>query len=96
ITCDRQRASSVLETTTLVLVTRMKLLNIIPPLFFAIAIGAASPPLEVEPLIVTGDPTNRIDFVFFSDGYLTSEKDKFLEDALNFAQDITTNHTFHS
>ncbi|ESK95678.1 hypothetical protein Moror_12545 [Moniliophthora roreri MCA 2997] len=74
----------------------MKLLKIVTSLFFAIAVGAASPPLEVSPLIVTGDPSNRVDFVFFSDGYLTSEKDKFLKDALNFAQDITTNHTFHS
>lgn len=26
------------------------------------------PPLEVEPLIITGPDTNRVDLVFFSDG----------------------------
>ncbi|KAL0569287.1 hypothetical protein V5O48_012674, partial [Marasmius crinis-equi] len=58
--------------------------------------SAASPPLEVSPLIVSGDPSNKIDFVFFSDGYLASEKSKFINDASTFAKDITTNATFHS
>ncbi|KAF9265286.1 hypothetical protein L218DRAFT_924474 [Marasmius fiardii PR-910] len=59
-------------------------------------LAESPPPLEVSPLIISGDPKNRIDFVFFSDGYLSSEKPKFLKDAMAFANDITTNHTFHS
>ncbi|KAG7088771.1 hypothetical protein E1B28_012737 [Marasmius oreades] len=59
-------------------------------------LAESPPPLEVSPLIVSGDPKNRIDIVFFSDGYLSSEKPKFLSDAMAFAKDITTNNTFHS
>ncbi|KAK1227753.1 hypothetical protein PQX77_009224 [Marasmius sp. AFHP31] len=61
-----------------------------------LGIRAPAPPLEVTPLIVSGDPKNRIDLVFFSDGYLASEKSKFLNDASTFAKDITTNATFQS
>ncbi|KAG6812512.1 hypothetical protein H0H92_002511 [Tricholoma furcatifolium] len=53
-----------------------------------------SPPLEVHPLIVSGPSHNRVDLVFFSDGYLLEEKNKFIQDALRLAQDISANQTF--
>ncbi|KAJ9102493.1 hypothetical protein QFC21_002893 [Naganishia friedmannii] len=37
--------------------------------------------LKPIPLAVNGDPDNRVDLVFFGDGYTTSEHDKFLHDA---------------
>ncbi|TFK63127.1 hypothetical protein BDN72DRAFT_776248, partial [Pluteus cervinus] len=52
------------------------------------------PELEIHPLVVSGRSDNRVDLVFFSDGYIASEKDKFLEDALRLAQDVTRNQTF--
>lgn len=53
-----------------------------------------SPPLEVHPLVVSGPSSNRVDLVFFSDGYLPVERDKFLADAARLAEDISTNQTF--
>ncbi|OCH90452.1 hypothetical protein OBBRIDRAFT_793331 [Obba rivulosa] len=52
------------------------------------------PPLQVEPLIISGSSDNRVDLVFFSDGYLREEKAKFLEDATRLANDISGNQTF--
>ncbi|KAJ9121697.1 hypothetical protein QFC22_002317 [Naganishia vaughanmartiniae] len=37
--------------------------------------------LEPIPLAVNGDPENRVDLVYFGDGYTTSERNKFLHDA---------------
>ncbi|KAL0960943.1 hypothetical protein HGRIS_005948 [Hohenbuehelia grisea] len=54
------------------------------------------PPLEVESLIVSGPAENRIDLVFFSDGYLPEERGKFLDDAMRLAQDISGNQTFNT
>ncbi|KAF8073531.1 IgA peptidase M64-domain-containing protein [Lyophyllum atratum] len=53
-----------------------------------------SPPLEVHPLVVSGLSSNRVDLVFFSDGYLPDERDKFLGDAARLAQDVSANQTF--
>lgn len=30
--------------------------------------GAEPPPLEIRPLIVSGDSSNRVDLIFFGDG----------------------------
>ncbi|TFK20410.1 hypothetical protein FA15DRAFT_673501 [Coprinopsis marcescibilis] len=56
----------------------------------------AAPPLEVTPLSVTGPPANRVDLVFFADGYLESERSKFLDDAQRLANDLTQNQTFNT
>ncbi|ESK95680.1 hypothetical protein Moror_12547 [Moniliophthora roreri MCA 2997] len=53
-------------------------------------------PLEVVPLIVSGPYINRVDLVFFSDGYLLEERDKFLADARYLAEDISGNQTFNT
>ncbi|KAI1786873.1 IgA peptidase M64-domain-containing protein [Ganoderma leucocontextum] len=55
-----------------------------------------APPLEVFPLITSGDSSNRVDLVFFADGYTSEEKDKFLDDALRLAEDISSNQTFYT
>ncbi|KAH9932704.1 IgA peptidase M64-domain-containing protein [Epithele typhae] len=52
------------------------------------------PPLEVEPLFVSGPASNRVDLVFFADGYLQEERARFFEDARRLARDISQNHTF--
>ncbi|KAI1137621.1 IgA peptidase M64-domain-containing protein [Hypoxylon sp. FL0543] len=52
------------------------------------------PPLEIQPLIVNGPSSNRIDLIFFGDGYTEDEKDKFFADALFIAENITVGHTF--
>ncbi|KAJ3894832.1 IgA peptidase M64-domain-containing protein [Lentinula edodes] len=57
---------------------------------------ANPPPLEIEPLIVSGPSKNRVDLVFFSDGYLLEEKSKFMQDALRLAEDVSGNHTFNT
>ncbi|KII90829.1 hypothetical protein PLICRDRAFT_39431 [Plicaturopsis crispa FD-325 SS-3] len=57
---------------------------------------AHAPLLEVEPLVTSGPSRNRVDLVFFSDGYLSSEKGKFLEDAARLAEDISGNQTFNT
>ncbi|KAI0718188.1 IgA peptidase M64-domain-containing protein [Cerioporus squamosus] len=53
-------------------------------------------PLEVEPLITSGESGNRVDLVFFADGYTSEEKGKFIEDALRLAEDISGNQTFYT
>ncbi|TFK93297.1 hypothetical protein K466DRAFT_478926 [Polyporus arcularius HHB13444] len=53
-------------------------------------------PLEVEPLITSGDSDNRVDLVFFADGYTAEEKGKFVEDSLRLAEDISSNQTFYT
>ncbi|RPD56113.1 hypothetical protein L226DRAFT_509855 [Lentinus tigrinus ALCF2SS1-7] len=53
-------------------------------------------PLEVEPLITSGDSSNRVDLVFFADGYTSEEKAKFIEDARRLAEDISGNQTFYT
>ncbi|KAK7054349.1 hypothetical protein VNI00_003543 [Paramarasmius palmivorus] len=53
-------------------------------------------PLEVIPLIVNGPYINRVDLVFFSDGYLLEEREKFLADARYLAEDISGNQTFNT
>ncbi|KAJ3853585.1 IgA peptidase M64-domain-containing protein [Lentinula lateritia] len=57
---------------------------------------AHPPPLEIQPLIVSGPSKNRVDLVFFSDGYLSEEKSKFMQDALRLAEDVSGNHTFNT
>ncbi|KAJ3520289.1 hypothetical protein NM688_g9184 [Phlebia brevispora] len=59
-------------------------------------VSSSYPPLEVLPLNVSGPSSNRVDLVFFSDGYLAEEKAKFLEDAKRLADDISNNHTFNT
>ncbi|RDB19088.1 hypothetical protein Hypma_014325 [Hypsizygus marmoreus] len=54
----------------------------------------SSPPLTVQPLIVSGSASNRVNLVFFSDGYLLDEQGKFFEDAARLAEDISGNQTF--
>ncbi|KAJ3729474.1 IgA peptidase M64-domain-containing protein [Lentinula raphanica] len=54
------------------------------------------PPLDIHPLIVSGPAKNRVDLVFFSDGYLLKEKDKFIQDALRLAEDVSSNTTFNT
>ncbi|KAH8114551.1 IgA peptidase M64-domain-containing protein [Phellopilus nigrolimitatus] len=53
-----------------------------------------SPPLEILPLIATGPSSNRVDLVFFGDGYIAEEREKFIRDARNLALDISNNQTF--
>ncbi|RYP92812.1 hypothetical protein DL770_001092 [Monosporascus sp. CRB-9-2] len=52
------------------------------------------PPLEIRPLIVNGPSSNRIDLIFFGDGYTEEEKDKFFDDALFLATNLTDGQTF--
>ncbi|KAF8319786.1 hypothetical protein DL93DRAFT_2053507 [Clavulina sp. PMI_390] len=52
------------------------------------------PSLEVHPLHVSGPPSNRVNLVFFSDGYTHAEHEKFLQDAHRLAKDLTANQTF--
>ncbi|EIN12687.1 hypothetical protein PUNSTDRAFT_118417 [Punctularia strigosozonata HHB-11173 SS5] len=61
-----------------------------------LAIGAELqyPPLEVHKIVQSGPSTNRVDLMFFSDGYLASEKQKFLDDATKLALEISANQTF--
>ncbi|TFK39079.1 IgA peptidase M64-domain-containing protein [Crucibulum laeve] len=55
-----------------------------------------SPPLQIVPLIISGSSHNRVDLVFFSDGYLEEEYDKFIQDAGRLAQDVSGNQTFNT
>ncbi|KAJ3515781.1 hypothetical protein NLJ89_g1540 [Agrocybe chaxingu] len=59
-------------------------------------ISVPPPPLEIIPLIVSGPSSNRVDLVFFSDGYIPEERDKFVADALRLAEDVSTNQTFNT
>ncbi|KAI1378590.1 IgA peptidase M64-domain-containing protein [Hypoxylon crocopeplum] len=52
------------------------------------------PPLEIQPLIVNGPSSNRVDLIFFGDGYTEDEKDKFFADALTLAKNVTDGQTF--
>ncbi|KAI0762010.1 IgA peptidase M64-domain-containing protein [Trametes elegans] len=54
------------------------------------------PPFEIEPLITSGNSANRVDLVFFADGYTKKEKGKFIKDAIRLAQDISGNQTFYT
>ncbi|OBZ71631.1 hypothetical protein A0H81_08541 [Grifola frondosa] len=54
------------------------------------------PPLQIEPLIFSGPSENRVDLVFFSDGYTRDEKSKFIADATRLALDISSNQTFYT
>ncbi|KAI1170224.1 IgA peptidase M64-domain-containing protein [Nemania sp. FL0916] len=54
----------------------------------------APPPLDIQPLIVNGPSDNRIDLIFFGDGYTEEEKDKFFTDAMTLAADVTDGQTF--
>ncbi|CAG9993074.1 unnamed protein product [Clonostachys byssicola] len=54
----------------------------------------AAPPLEIRPLIISGPSRNRVDLIFFGDGYTTAEKDKFFDDALFLATNLTDGQTF--
>ncbi|KDR82463.1 hypothetical protein GALMADRAFT_237795 [Galerina marginata CBS 339.88] len=54
------------------------------------------PPLEMIPLIISGPSTNRVDLVFFSDGYIPEERQKFIDDALRLAEDVSKNQTFNT
>ncbi|KAK1227749.1 hypothetical protein PQX77_009220 [Marasmius sp. AFHP31] len=58
--------------------------------------GEPTLPLEIVPLIVSGPYVNRVDLMFFSDGYLPEEKEKFLKDAQYLADDISGNQTFNT
>ncbi|KAJ7109074.1 IgA peptidase M64-domain-containing protein [Mycena crocata] len=58
--------------------------------------GVPSPPLEIQPLVVSGPSSNRVDLIFFSDGYLQEEREKFFEDAKRLADDISGNQTFNT
>ncbi|KIK69982.1 hypothetical protein GYMLUDRAFT_34387 [Collybiopsis luxurians FD-317 M1] len=60
------------------------------------ATSADPPPLEIRPLIVSGPSRNRVDLVFFSDGYLLEERDKFIKDAYRLAKDVSGNQTFNT
>ncbi|EJD00187.1 uncharacterized protein FOMMEDRAFT_142576 [Fomitiporia mediterranea MF3/22] len=53
-----------------------------------------APRLDIVPLISSGPSSNRIDFVFFGDGYTKNEKSKFVEDAKRLAFDLSNNQTF--
>ncbi|KAJ7646200.1 IgA peptidase M64-domain-containing protein [Mycena rosella] len=58
--------------------------------------GVSNPPLEILPLVVSGPSSNRVDLIFFSDGYLQEERGKFIEDATRLANDISSNQTFNT
>ncbi|KAJ4482545.1 IgA peptidase M64-domain-containing protein [Lentinula aciculospora] len=60
------------------------------------ALVAKPPLLEIQPLLVSGPSKNRVDLVFFSDGYILEEKAKFLQDALRLAEDVSGNQTFNT
>ncbi|OSX57195.1 hypothetical protein POSPLADRAFT_1050237 [Postia placenta MAD-698-R-SB12] len=50
----------------------------------------------MQPLIGSGHSDNRVDLVFFSDGYTANERDKFISDANRLALDISGNQTFNT
>lgn len=55
-----------------------------------------APQLELIPLGLSGSADNRVDLVFFSDGYLSSERAKFIADATRLADDVSKNQTFYT
>ncbi|KZT34453.1 hypothetical protein SISSUDRAFT_1115124 [Sistotremastrum suecicum HHB10207 ss-3] len=52
--------------------------------------------LEVVPLLVSGPSSNRVDLVFFGDGYTESQRALFLADSKRLAGDIAQNQTMSS
>ncbi|KAG8761592.1 hypothetical protein FRC11_013700 [Ceratobasidium sp. 423] len=58
--------------------------------------GPPSPKLDVRALpdFITGPTANRINIVFFSDGYTAKEKQRFLDDATRLAFAISVNQTY--
>ncbi|KAJ6451612.1 IgA peptidase M64-domain-containing protein [Mycena sanguinolenta] len=58
--------------------------------------GVPVPPLEIRPLTISGPASNRVDLIFFADGYLQDERDKFFADAARLAEDISGNQTFNT
>ncbi|KAF9046373.1 IgA peptidase M64-domain-containing protein [Panaeolus papilionaceus] len=66
------------------------------PLGWDVGYSPISPPLEVLPLLVSGPSSNRVDLVFFSDGYVQSEREKFFNDAKRLAEDVSKNQTFYT
>ncbi|KAF8143807.1 IgA peptidase M64-domain-containing protein [Mycena galopus ATCC 62051] len=58
--------------------------------------GVPVPPLEILPLVVSDPSSNRVDLIFFADGYLQEEKGKFFADAARLAEDISGNQTFNT
>ncbi|KAG8821207.1 hypothetical protein FRC18_011411 [Serendipita sp. 400] len=61
---------------------------------FGLSLLPPPPPLKVTPLCISGPSENRVDLVFFGDGYTDSEEGKFLRDATRLANDISSNQTF--
>ncbi|KIO27039.1 hypothetical protein M407DRAFT_73808 [Tulasnella calospora MUT 4182] len=55
---------------------------------------AKPPPLLIRPLFISGPSENRVDLVFFSDGYTSEESEKFFSDANRLAKDMSQNQTF--
>lgn len=60
------------------------------------ALPSPTPKLDIEPLLQSGSESNRVDLVFFSDGYTIEEKAKFINDAKRLADDISNNQTFNT
>lgn len=54
------------------------------------------PSFQLQRLIGSGPSDNRVDLVFFSDGYTADERDKFIDDANRLAMDISGNQTFNT
>ncbi|KAI0060358.1 hypothetical protein BV25DRAFT_1807356 [Artomyces pyxidatus] len=55
-----------------------------------------APPLEVQLVAGSGSSVNRVDVTFFSDGYLVSERAKFVADVTRLVDEISANQTFHT
>ncbi|TFY65958.1 hypothetical protein EVG20_g5130 [Dentipellis fragilis] len=53
-------------------------------------------PLSVRHITGSGHSANRVDLTFFSDGYLASEEDKFIQDVTRLVEEISGNQTFHT
>ncbi|GAO49400.1 hypothetical protein SAICODRAFT_100589 [Saitoella complicata NRRL Y-17804] len=51
---------------------------------------------EIFEIVNSGPPENRIDIVIMGDGYIASEKMKFLDDAKRLAHDLFVGDTFKS
>ncbi|GAB1528051.1 hypothetical protein RhiTH_011242 [Rhizoctonia solani] len=55
-----------------------------------------APELDINPLsdLITGPTPNRINIVFFSDGYTSDEKQRFIDDATRLGHAISVNQTY--
>ncbi|KAI0049397.1 hypothetical protein FA95DRAFT_1556870 [Auriscalpium vulgare] len=51
---------------------------------------------DVVPIVGHGDSSNRVDVAFFADGYLASERSKFMTDVTRLVDEISANQTFHT